>query len=284
MIIFAYETVAPRRCKALRHFTVKVKRKMVWAFFAVIMLFVSVFAAVRLSCRGGEGVTPPEDRYPIRGIDISAHNGEVDFAAVRRAGYRFVMIKATEGSAFKDRRFNVNIFRARKAGLKVGAYHFFRFDATGYMQALNFLHSLRGQKLDMPVVIDIEQWTNPTYRPNKRVVATLLTLIREIERRGLKVMLYTNKDGYDDFINDKLEDFPLWMCSFGDIAANVDWCIWQYSHRGSVDGVDGKVDVNVFNGSEAEWERWCYDYDVWVPDGVHGDSMAAVSKNAHAAQ
>lgn len=93
-----------------------------------------------------EGVTPSEEEYPVRGIDISSHNGDIDFGALKQAGIDFVLIKASEGSSFKDPRFYTNIARARKAGLKVSAYHFFRFDATGYMQALNFLHSLRGRQ------------------------------------------------------------------------------------------------------------------------------------------
>lgn len=201
--------------------------------------------------------SPSETEYPVRGIDISAHNGsEIDFEAVRRQGYRFVIIKSTEGSSFKDRRFAVNITRARKAGLKVGAYHFFRFDTTGYMQALNFLHSLRGQRLDLPVVIDLEQWTNPAER-TQRVLTTLYSFIRHLERNGHRVMLYTNKDGYEEYVAGRLVDFPLWIASMTELDKSIDWQFWQYSHRGRVDGISGAVDLNVFNGSVADWERWC---------------------------
>ena len=71
-----------------------------------------------------EGVTPSEEEYPVRGIDISSHNGDIDFGALKQAGIDFVLIKASEGSSFKDPRFYTNIARARKAGLKVSAYHF----------------------------------------------------------------------------------------------------------------------------------------------------------------
>ncbi|MDE6377369.1 MAG: hypothetical protein K2K72_01335, partial [Duncaniella sp.] len=81
--------------------------------------------------------------YETVGIDISAHNGEIDFNKVRDEGVKFVIVKATEGGTFKDRRFIENIRKAREAGLKVGAYHFFRFDTPGYIQGLNFVNSLK---------------------------------------------------------------------------------------------------------------------------------------------
>jgi len=206
----------------------------------------------------GPAADPSADRYPVRGIDISGHNGaDIDFEAVAREGYRFVIMKSSEGSSFKDARYLSNIARARKAGLRVGVYHFFRFDAAGYMQALNFLHSLRGQRIDLPVVIDIEQWTNPTNRPTQRVIATLRTLIHRLEKEGLSVMIYTNKDGYDDFVAGRFPGYPLWICSLTDIDDSIDWTLWQYSHSGSVDGIDGAVDLNVFNGSPQQFEQWC---------------------------
>ncbi len=204
-----------------------------------------------------EGVTPSEEEYPVRGIDISSHNGDIDFGALKQAGIDFVLIKASEGSSFKDPRFYTNIARARKAGLKVSAYHFFFFFATGYMQALNFLHSLRGQQLDMPAVIDIEHWTNPNNRTTTEIRSTLSSLIHELESAGVPVMLYSNRDGYDEFIRGRLERYPVWFCTFGEIDADIRWCFWQYSHRGHVEGIDGRVDLDVFNGSRAEWEKWC---------------------------
>ena len=70
-------------------------------------------------------------------------------------------------------------------------------------------------------------------------------------------MLYSNRDGYDEFIRGRLERYPVWFCTFGEIDADIRWCFWQYSHRGHVEGIDGRVDLDVFNGSRAEWEKWC---------------------------
>ncbi|MCM1484153.1 MAG: hypothetical protein NC043_07440 [Muribaculaceae bacterium] len=229
-------------------------KKGLWVLLAVAMA-ICAWMVYRLAF-SHEGVIPDSELYPVRGLDISAHNGDIDFRAVRQAGYDFVFIKATEGSGFKDRRFYANISRARKAGLKVTAYHFFRFDATGYMQALNFIHSLRGQALDMPAVIDIEQWTNPSDRTTAQVVHTLWELIHRLEKSGIRIMLYTNKDGYDEFLKGRFDRYPIWLCSFSRIDPGVKWTFWQYTHRGTVPGVPGRTDLNVFRGSRSEWEQW----------------------------
>lgn len=228
-----------------------------WTLAALAVVAVIAAAAVYRYGFSHEGVVPSEEEYPVRGLDISSHNGDIDFGALRQQGFEFVLIKASEGSGFKDPRFYANISRARKAGLKVTAYHFFRFDATGYMQALNFLHSIRGQRLDLPAVIDVEKWTNPTNRTQADVTRTLGELIRRLEKDGVKVMLYTNKDGYEEYIRGRFDNYPVWICSFTRIDPSVKWVLWQYTHRGSVEGVNSRVDLNVFNGTKSEWDKWC---------------------------
>lgn len=192
-------------------------------------------------------IEPDAAMYPVRGIDVSAHNGKIDFERVRADGYSFVMIKATEGTDFKDRNFVDNIRMARDAGLKVGAYHFFRFDTDGNLQALNFLHSLRNRELDFPAVIDVEEWGNPDGTATSQIVGRLRQMIERMEYHGVDVVLYTNKDAYDRFIRDNFANYPLWICSFTELDPNLEWRIWQYTHRGRVDGVSGNVDLNVIS-------------------------------------
>ncbi|MCC8072171.1 MAG: hypothetical protein LIO90_10275 [Bacteroidales bacterium] len=202
------------------------------------------------------------DGYPVKGVDISSHNGEVDFVAMRRAGIDFVFIKASEGGSFKDPRFHKNCRAATAAGLRVGAYHFFRFDTPGYMQALNVMHSVRHRELDLPVVIDLEEWTNPKQLTTEAIITELFALVDCLEQHGYRVMLYTNKDGYHRFVKGRLEYLPLWLCSFVPISQEIDWTFRQYTHRGTIPGVKEKVDLNVFNGSRDEWEEWCLDHPV----------------------
>lgn len=205
---------------------------------------------------GGATVTPDPLAYPVRGIDISAHNGEVDFTRVAGAGVEFVLIKATEGCDFKDRAFADNLKRARAAGLLAGAYHFFRFDRGGYEQALNLLHSVRGRTLDLPLVIDVEEWANPRFTTTADILTRLQTMVNTLESHGYDVMLYSNKDGFDRFLGSRFAHYPLWICSFTGRPDTARLRLWQYTHTGRVDGVAGNVDINVYAGARYEWEQW----------------------------
>ena len=194
----------------------------------------------------GESDKADVSAYRVKGIDISHHNGrEIDFEAVRDGGYSFVYMKATEGTDYKDRHFIDNFRRAREAGLGVGAYHFFRFDTDGEMQALNLMHSLRGYKLDLPVAIDVEEWGNPDGEATSRIVSRMRDLFDTMHRGGYEVIIYTNKDGYERFVKGNFDDMPLWISSFTTPSPDIDWDVWQYSHSGTVAGVPGSVDLNV---------------------------------------
>ncbi|MDE5665865.1 GH25 family lysozyme [uncultured Duncaniella sp.] len=223
-------------------------------------LFIMILTATLTAC--GKGGDTPAQSYPDRskfkiiGIDISAHNGEIDFRKVAADGISFVIIKATEGGTFKDRRFIDNLREARKAGLKVGAYHFFRFDTPGYMQGLNFLNSLQSRELDLPLIIDIEEWANPNSQPTPMVLNRLTEMIDHLESHGHRVMLYTNKNGFARFVRGRLEGYPLWICSLIDEPHGIEWKLWQGTHNGRVNGIDHPVDINAFAGTEAEWAEF----------------------------
>lgn len=206
-------------------------------------------------------VSPDPAAYPVRGIDISAHNGVVDFDKVASVGMDFVILKATEGATFKDKNFATNYRKARKAGLKVGAYHFFRFDVGGYMQALNLMHSIKGRRLELPVVIDVEEWSNPRDHTTHDILTRLQTMINTLEVHGYHVMLYSNKDGFEKFFSQQFAHYPLWLCSFTGAPEAGNMRLWQFSHVGRVSGVDGKVDINTFNGSAAAWQQWLDELD-----------------------
>ncbi len=228
---------------------------MKWTF--PILTAMLVLTACRDASSGGHARHYPDRaKYEVVGVDISAHNGEIDFGRVAADGMDFVIIKATEGGTFKDKKFVDNVRRAKAAGLKVGAYHFFRFDTPGYMQGLNFLNSLQGRELDLPLVIDIEEWANPNSQPTPKVLNRLSEMIDHLEGHGYRVMLYTNKNGYARFVKGRLEGYPLWICSLMDEPDGFGWTLWQATHNGRVDGVNHPVDINAFSGTLAEWEEF----------------------------
>ncbi len=203
-------------------------------------------------------VVVDRSKYPIWGIDVSSHNGDIDFYKVKNDGYTFVIIKASEGENTLDSRFATNYDRAKANELKIGAYHYFRKGTDGINQAKNFVEAVGWRKLDMPLVIDIEDEINDKVS-DEIAQNNLNAMIDNLQSRGHKVMIYTNGNGYKKYVKNRdFIDVSLWICSFKspDQIAHIPHQLQQYSHRGSVKGISGDVDLNIFNGNEKQWELW----------------------------
>ena len=213
-------------------------------------------------------------RYPVAGIDVSRHNGVIDFEQVRDDNYQFVVIKATEGKTYKDDAFERNYDGARQAGLKVGVYHFFRKNTDGLNQAKNFLETIGWRKLDLPLVIDVEDWSNDKNVKDDRTQKHLDAMIDNLRSRGHQVMIYTNGDGYKKYIKDGQININLWLCAFKnpDKLKHIPHQMQQYSHWGRVKGIWGDVDLNVFNGSQQQWDKWLKDLTPYQVEEAYIDS------------
>lgn len=201
-----------------------------------------------------DAVSPDREIYKVRGIDISHHNGKVDFERVSMADtdVGFIYIKATEGTDYVDPNFVRNTFHAKREGIPAGAYHFFRYDRDGELQALNFLRAIKGRDLSLPTVVDVEDWGNPDGHATATIVERLRALVSRLEMDGYKPFIYTNIEGYHRLIKGNFDDYPLWIASFtdpplDDDPSNIRWTLWQYSHRGSIPGISGDTDLNVVN-------------------------------------
>lgn len=193
------------------------------------------------------------ERYPVRGIDVSAHNGDIDFRKVRKDGMEFVFMKASEGVDFHDKAFAGNYDKARKAGLKTGAYHFFRFDKDGVDQAMNFLEAVGDRKMDIGLAIDVEDQGNPDSIPPEVVTERLTAMTEYLFLKGIRVFFYTNISGYEKYLLDTFPGYPLWICSFSSNPIDAEWTYWQHDHHGKVKGIKGDVDLNTFNGTREEF-------------------------------
>ena len=227
----------------------------------VWLLFSAVFVLLGLSAVWAWHTfisTPPyvdSERYPIRGIDVSAHNGMMNLDAAAEDGIKFVFIKATEGETFRDENFKLNYSKAGHAGLKRGAYHYFRFDKDGVLQAINLLDAVKGLEPELGLVIDVEDAANPATDPDT-VITRLMQMTDYLILKGHRVMFYTNIRGYEKYLMEEFPGYLLWICSFSENPINADWTFWQYNHRGKVKGIKGNVDLNVFIGDEKDWEKY----------------------------
>ncbi len=234
--------------------TEKVKdRRATLAFILVsLALIVTGIWAYRNFMTSPPFVDP--DRYPIRGIDVSRHNGMMNLDAAAKDGIEFIYIKASEGATLRDPNFRINYDKARHAGLKTGAYHFFRFDVPGIDQARNFLHAVGNRKFDLDLAIDVEQEGNPAVDPDI-VMERLRDMAEYLNLSGYRLIFYTNKENYE-IVRDALPGASLWICSFNRIPIDAEWTFWQYHHHGKVAGIPGDVDLNTFVGSRADWQRY----------------------------
>lgn len=220
---------------------------------------------------------PSQKAYPIKGVDVSAHQGQIDWQILASQNLSFVFMKATEGSSWVDKKFAYNFENAHKYGLYVGAYHFFSFESGGETQAQNFIRNVPqtkdGQRF-LPPVVDIEFYgSNASHPPSvDSVRAELHILLQSLqEHYGLKPIIYTTSSFYDVYLRGQYEDYPLWIRSIffspDSVFAKVfnmyfdksSWAFWQYNPHGVLDGYHGGekyIDLNVFNGSSQDFERW----------------------------
>lgn len=193
----------------------------------------------------------PNWRPPLRkgeryGIDVSAHQGVIDWDRVARDGVSFAYIKATEGGDFVDDRFNQNWAGAGDAGLDRGAYHFFSLCTRGVVQAENFLTAAPPDRDALAPAVDLELAGNCSRRPADTVVqAELRTFLRTVEQAwGRETVVYLGEDFEGRYSVREWLDRPLWIRRFL-LRPNEPWVMWQMHGYAQVDGIEGGVDLDV---------------------------------------
>lgn len=190
----------------------------------------------------------PGWRYEVRGIDVSHHQGPIDWPAVAAEGVAFAYIKATEGGDWVDTRFAENWEASGEAGLLRGAYHFFTLCRPGLEQADHLIATVPREAGMLPPAIDLEFGGNCAARPTVAEFRAELDafLARVSAHYETRLVAYTNAHFYDVYLDDDPPDVTWWIAStllkpWGD----PEWVFWQY-FPGRHAGVDGAVDRNVF--------------------------------------
>ncbi|MEM1215111.1 MAG: GH25 family lysozyme [Bacteroidota bacterium] len=198
--------------------------------------------------------------FLIQGIDVSRYQAEVNWDTIAAQGMHFAFVKATEGATHADQYFEQNWQALREAGLRRGAYHFYRPRTSPVAQADFFVSKISLVEGDLPPVLDVEvlDGIHPT-----TLVTNVKTWLRLIERRyGVQPIVYTNLSFYNKHLAGHLEDYPLWIARYGRekpvLACGRDWQFWQYGSRGLLGGIAGYVDFNVFAGGWEDLDRMTY--------------------------
>lgn len=201
---------------------------------------------------------PDRERYPLRGLDVSHHQGPVDWRAAAGDDVAFVYLKASEGGDHRDRRFARNRRDARAAGLAVGAYHFYTWCKSGEEQARNFLAAAAPAVGDLPPAVDLEFGGNCGRAPGGAELRRELDayLARVEAAYGRAALLYVTPEFYAAY-RAQLPPRALWRRAIVRAPdAGGPWTLWQYHNRGRVRGIAGPVDLNVFDGDAAAFARW----------------------------
>jgi lysozyme len=201
---------------------------------------------------------PDSDEYPVLGIDVSHHQGAIDWSLVSTAEVSFAFIKSSEGATLQDSRFATNAADARGAGIPWGPYHFFTFCTPGAAQASNFRTTAAPLARDLPPVVDIEfvgncrGWTSM-----KAVRHELKIFLSQVERNfGEKPILYVTRESEEDVLAGDFPDYSRWPRSiFGRPSKAVwdRWAVWQFADNARLPGIPGPVDLDVYCCSRAEF-------------------------------
>ena len=196
----------------------------------------------------------------VHGIDVSHYQGTVDWPSVKTAGINFTFIKATDGASYQDPMFSTNWQGSKSAGITRGAYHFYRPDDNVTSQADNFINTVsKLDIMDLPPVIDIEIQP-PSGISNEQFCQGILTWLQTVEKAlDHKPIIYTYYSFAQSYLTDEnLNSYPLWLADYQNPPAspllpntwaNNGWKFWQYSQSGTCSGINGNVDLDVYNGS-----------------------------------
>ena len=265
---------------------VQTKRKQLYLAIAVLSLLLAVLLCILLipKRRPQAEATPTETTQPILettplnpqeftyingfltcvsaesqlGIDVSSHQGEIDWEQVKAAGVEFVMLRVgyrglDQGGLYEDEYAQINYAGAKAAGLKVGAYFFSQAitPEEALKEAEFALVITKGWSLDMPLVYDWEY-----SGAENRVAAMTAPQVTEcaqlfcetVKKAGFTPMVYFNPDIGRNFLHlEALKDYPFWLAMYDqDFTYDYKVDMWQYTCEGSVPGIVGNVDINLY--------------------------------------
>lgn len=197
------------------------------------------------------GLTPAQDVLAVtsngaiaKGIDVSRHNGEVNWGQVAASGIKFTFIKVGSTNSGIDPQFAANITGAQAAGLKTGVYLYSY--ATTPEQAANeanlVLQWIEPYTVNYPIVFDIEDKCHKNLS-DQQLIDIINAFCMTIDAAGYYPMVYSSKNMFVQKLS--ITGWDKWVAQYNDSCEyNNNVCFWQYSSHGSVNGVGGRVDVN----------------------------------------
>lgn len=230
--------------------------------FCFYWFFVRPYAYRWKPCYGykGYGVCLPAD-YDVHGIDISHHQGIIDWRQLSASRdselfpLRFIFLKATEGGDYADKRFIQHFDSARQYGFVRGAYHYFQPKTDPVKQADFFIRTVHLEAGDLPPVLDVEITGK---KSNSELQDAVKVWLNRIEAHyGVKPIIYTSYKFKKRHLNTPYFDtYPYWIAHYyvDSVRYEGAWHFWQHTDVGNVPGIYKPVDLNVFNGTQLQFD------------------------------
>ncbi|MCM1078873.1 MAG: glycosyl hydrolase family 25 [Bacteroidales bacterium] len=183
------------------------------------------------------------------GIDVSHHNGNIDWNKVSSTPLLFVYVKATEGATHVDKRYVENFEGAKGAGYKVGSYHFFRMTSSAHEQFANFKKNVDREKQDLLPMVDVETSDKHPAKELRDSLNVFIGLVRKYY--GARPMIYATNRSYNELCDGLYSSYHLYIGRYGNKAPQIKgkaaYTIWQYTETARVDGISKPVDKARFN-------------------------------------
>lgn len=198
------------------------------------------------------------------GIDVSSHNGDINWSDVRKDGVSFAIIRCggraygKTARIYEDTAFRRNLRRAHRNGMRVGIYFFSQATSEdeARAEAQFCIDSLKGADLELPIFLDLED-TNSGGKGradnlDREQRDNIINAFSEVVRsKGYKAGIYANRWFLKNKLSvDKLsKGTAIWLAEYNNRSTPIydgEWTIWQYSEKGKVNGIDGSVDLNRF--------------------------------------
>ncbi len=231
------------------------------ALLALAVFFMYVCRPFLMRFTGPEREPEYFKDYNIRGIDISHYQKEIAWHALEQArlnGFpiRFVIIKASEGRDMRDRCFRDNFKNARRHGFVRGAYHFFNPHSDPIRQAEHYFRHVHLLPGDLPPILDVESRGSKPLAEFRNDVLRWLDYAHK--KTGVLPILYTGARFRYDYLRDpRFDKYPFWVAHYNmrRLRYQGEWVMWQYSDKGRISGIEGDVDLNLFNGKFSDLQR-----------------------------
>lgn len=186
----------------------------------------------------------------IKGIDVSKHNGAIDFNKVKASGMDFVIIRAGYGRHIsqKDTRFEEYYAKAKSAGLDVGAYWYSYAStvAEGITEAQTCVEAIKGKRFEYPIFFDLEE--QKQFSQGRKFCSELVgNFCSYLEAAGYFAGLYISRSPLQTHITDRVaKRYALWVAEYNATCKyNGSYGMWQYAPNGRVSGISGDVDLDI---------------------------------------